>query len=307
MINLKDPDDRKRLEGLQAYMKPDSDQKKQYFQYELNTDGTRGKFIRQINADSPPEPVEGTVILNDFEASNADDRFDTWYEYNTQDGRNILTGNYKSLPKGSQAPESDGATVWAKSFVQQNRSGLAGASIESGDFFRFSNMYNTRAGNASGVLKDIQEIKALISSGGAVSDKGIQSQMTQVFGSKVRALAELENWKNFGGLVDRIEGTFNRLVTGEYSDDQKAEILRSMSDYEKLIQDRSNSVKLAVWNQMEAKGTLTNSQMESIIGEPRYRYIWRPRKDNSGIEDEVRVDDWQKRAVPTGRTRTGTR
>lgn len=79
--------------------------------------------------------------------------------------------------------------------------------------------------------KDLGDLKAMdaaismglknLEIGGPVGSKNVKIALSQIAGSKVRALAQMQEFSNYGNLVQRVTGKVTDWISGGYSVDQK--------------------------------------------------------------------------------------
>lgn len=79
--------------------------------------------------------------------------------------------------------------------------------------------------------KDLGDLKAMDSAirmglknleiGGPVGSKNVKIALSQIAGSKVRALAQMQEFSNYGNLVQRVTGKVTDWISGGYSAEQK--------------------------------------------------------------------------------------
>lgn len=98
-------------------------------------------------------------------------------------------------------------------------------------------------------MQAISEIENLIDQNpSGVTDKAITAKITQVFGSKVRALAELNQWRNLGDITERIGGSLNTFFKGNRTEKQFKEIKNVISDYKKELNKADKKFKADTWD-----------------------------------------------------------
>ncbi len=87
--------------------------------------------------------------------------------------------------------------------------------------------------------EELQEVRRLIgvgrtalAEGSPISDKIVQSVLSRLSSSKVRALAELQQFKNYGTLAERTSGALSQFFSGGRSDTQKKIALDLLNNFE---------------------------------------------------------------------------
>ncbi|MCP5005379.1 MAG: hypothetical protein GY941_15800 [Planctomycetes bacterium] len=99
-------------------------------------------------------------------------------------------------------------------------------------------------------IRDIGEIKQLLSQEPtAVTNKAITSKVSELFDNKVRALANLQEWKNLGDIGQKIGGTVKNIVYGGRLESQYGDILAAITPYEKELIRSRNTVKADIYDQ----------------------------------------------------------
>lgn len=79
---------------------------------------------------------------------------------------------------------------------------------------------------------EVERVKTAINTPGGASAQALQSSIANLFGGQTRALAELERWATFGNLPDRVVNSATKFLTGEYSEQGKADVLRLLRNWE---------------------------------------------------------------------------
>lgn len=79
---------------------------------------------------------------------------------------------------------------------------------------------------------EVERIKTAINTPGGASAQALQSSIANLFGGQTRAVAELERWANFGNLPERVINSATKFLTGEYSEESKADALRLLRNWE---------------------------------------------------------------------------
>lgn len=103
--------------------------------------------------------------------------------------------------------------------------------------------YSSQTSEITDALDQITLGKEALNQGKPISDKMAQAVLSKVANSKVRALAELEQYKNFGDLQERISGFFSRVVTGKYTDTQRDMALDALDNIETMYKEMQGEAK----------------------------------------------------------------
>jgi hypothetical protein len=140
--------------------------------------------------------------------------------------------------------------------------------------------YKAQTSEISGALEQIKLARAALERNGAISDKMGQAILSKVANSKVRALAELNQYKNFGSLQGRVSGFFSRVILGKYSVAQRKEALDALGDIEKTYQRMKGEAKeyfqyLAEGGQLDSHAIAKYDNPEEVAKNP---YLSREQK-----------------------------
>ena len=140
--------------------------------------------------------------------------------------------------------------------------------------------YKTQTSEISGALEQIKLARTALERNGAISDKLGQAILSKVANSKVRALAELNQYKNFGSLQGRVSGFFSRMILGKYSDAQRKEALDALADIEKTFKSMKGEAKeyfqyLAETGQLDSHAIAKYDNPEEVAKNP---YLSREQK-----------------------------
>lgn len=140
--------------------------------------------------------------------------------------------------------------------------------------------YKAQTGEISGALEQIELARTALERNGTISDKMGQAILSKVANSKVRALAELNQYKNFGSLQGRIAGFFSRAILGKYSEAQRKEALDALGDIEKTYKDMKGEAKeyfqyLAETGQLDSHAIAKYDNPEEVAKNP---YLSREQK-----------------------------
>jgi len=103
--------------------------------------------------------------------------------------------------------------------------------------------YTKETAEVSGALNQIKLAREAVSKGKPLTDKMAQAVLSKVANSKVRALAELEQYKNFGNLQQRIAGFFSKTLLGTYSTEQRKMALEALDDIEAMYTEMKGDSK----------------------------------------------------------------
>ncbi len=103
--------------------------------------------------------------------------------------------------------------------------------------------YTSNVKDATTALAQIKLAKETLKQGKPLSDKMAQALLSKVGNSKIRALAEYNQYANFGDLQGRISGTFARMFSGTYSIKQREMGLKTLTDIEELFEASKSDSK----------------------------------------------------------------
>ena len=85
-------------------------------------------------------------------------------------------------------------------------------------------------------LNEISNLKTVLATPAvAGKQQAIQNTLSQVFGSNVRAQAELEKWASIGGLGQRVTNSVTKFFQGDYSQDIQKDIKDLIGFYEENV------------------------------------------------------------------------
>lgn len=103
--------------------------------------------------------------------------------------------------------------------------------------------YTKETDEVSGALDQITLARTAVEKGSPLTNKMAQATLSKVANSKVRALAELEQYKNFGNLQQRIAGFFSKTLLGTYSTEQKEMALEALDEIEGMYNEMKDDSK----------------------------------------------------------------
>jgi len=96
--------------------------------------------------------------------------------------------------------------------------------------------YTIQTKEIAGALSKIEQAERALESNTPLDAKMAQALLSQLANSKVRALAELAQYKNFGTLWGRITGGLSKFVLGRYNQTQVRQALGSLSELKTMYQ-----------------------------------------------------------------------
>jgi hypothetical protein len=155
--------------------------------------------------------------------------------------------------------------------------------------------YTKETAVVSGALNQIKLAREALSTGSPLSTKMAQAVISKVANSKVRALAELEQYKNFGNLQQRIAGFFSKTLLGTYSNEQQKMALEALDDIESMYNEMKGDSKhyfryLANKDKLDSHAVAKYDSPDEIMANPYLKD-----KEKIDLAEEVFPNyDWGK-------------
>jgi len=155
--------------------------------------------------------------------------------------------------------------------------------------------YTKSSSVVRGALNQIMLARNLLEQGKPFSDIAAQATVSKIGNSKVRALAELAQYKNPGNIQQRVSGFFARTFSGEYTEAQRKMGLDMLDEVEKMYQSAQDNSKdyyryLAKKNNVDSHAVAKYDSPDEIMG-------------NKFLSDEQKIElaeevfpnyDWSK-------------
>ena len=117
-------------------------------------------------------------------------------------------------------------------------------------FKYFNDDYQQQSKPVRKTLDTVAQLENLLAQEqNGVVDKAVTSQLTSVFANNVRAMAELQQWKNLGDIGERITGSINRFFAGDRTEAQRADINNMISEYKKELTRNNDELKANTYDQ----------------------------------------------------------
>ena len=95
--------------------------------------------------------------------------------------------------------------------------------------------YQRDSENVRGGYKDVTRVETALSVEGGASNQAIQAALADTFGGSTRALANLQQWANFGTLTERVTNTVSKFVRGDYTEVSRKDAARLVHAYKKNL------------------------------------------------------------------------
>ena len=158
-------------------------------------------------------------------------------------------------------------------------------------FKYFNDDYQQQSKPMRNGLRLVGEIRNLLSqeNQSGATDKALNSKVTELFSTSVRALQELEQWKNLGDLGERVAGSINRFVTGKRTQAQRNDLMNLINDFEKEL---DSAHKRSMATTMDQAGEFVDPEL-IFPGQTQTRYIQRQHSDGRTFL----VDTWKQEIV----------
>jgi len=133
--------------------------------------------------------------------------------------------------------------------------------------------YSSQTGEISGALSQIALARKALETGNPLSKKMAQATLSRVANSKVRALAELNQYKNFGNLQGRVSGWFSEILLGDYSIKQKKMALETLDEIEAMYKEMQGEAKdyfhyLAEEGKLDSHAVAKYASPEEVVANP---------------------------------------
>ena len=159
----------------------------------------------------------------------------------------------KFVPKGTDMPTAKPGFEW--------RPMNKGVTVEAPkpDLFRrrqaLRDDYKTDVKGVNSLGDSVSRLETLLAlPRNAANDQAITTALTEVFSSNVRAVAELDKWRNLGNLGQRIAGNINRFTSGTRVESQYQQAAELAKEMRSVIQEGKRKIDQNHWDRAEYEG-----------------------------------------------------
>jgi len=175
------------------------------------------KDVLDTNAErAKPEDAYVTLTAEEAQKRGIKD-LSRDYQLNTKDNKiSVLGGNGTTVNVG----KGEGVTEW-NTVVDNYRQ------------------------DTKSILEDsdkVDKVKAALRANSSAGSVATQQSISELFGSSVRAQAELNKWAKLGNLGERVSGSITKFFSGTYTPEALNDISRLVATYEDSLGKRQNSV-----------------------------------------------------------------